>query len=160
MGAHSKGLTPTIGQLWPHHRYMARLFADGCQPKEVCTITGFSPGQVTRILRSPLFQVEVERLMAQADSVAVDVVGDLKRMVGKALEVLDANLQANDVAREFKTKTAFGVLSEYGKHVVPQKHLHAHIHAHKKVQEMESGEVYEAIEDMLNEDEEEMEGEF
>ena len=159
MGAHSHGLTPTISQLWPHHRSMARMFLEGMQPSEVALVTGFSPGQVTRILRSPLFEAELARLEGQAEVELVSVGNELKKMAGRAIEILDENLQSENVSRELKTKTAFDVLDRSGhsKKLDPQRHLHAHAHVHKKVGEMEQVELYEAVEDMLNEDEEVME---
>lgn len=159
MGAHSKNLTPTISQLWPHHRSMARMFLEGMQPGEVALVTGFSPGQVTRILHSPLFEAELARLESQAEVEVVSAGGELKRMASRAIEVLDENLQAENISRELKTKTAFDVLdrSGYSKKLDPQRHLHAHAHVHKKVGEMEQVELYEAVEDMLQEDEEVME---
>ena len=161
MGAHSKGLTPTIGQLWPHHRSMARLFVEGMQPGEVAMITGFTPGQVTRILHSPLFQAELLRLEGQADLESVNITNELKRMATRAVEILDENLHSQELSRELKTKTAFDVLDRagHGKKEQAQRHLHLHAHAHKKVEGMEQEELYEAVEDMINEDEEVMEGE-
>jgi len=159
MGVHSNNLTPTISQLWPHHRSMARMFLEGMQPSEVATATGFSAGQITRILHSPLFEAELARLESQAEAEVVSVNGELKRMSLRAIEVLDENLQAENISRELKTKSAFDVLDRagHGKKMDPQRHLHAHAHVHKKVGEMEQVELYEAVEDMLNEDEEVME---
>ena len=158
MGAHSNNLTPTIGQLWPHHRSIARMFLEGMRPGEVALVTGFSPGQVTRILHSPLFEAELARLESQAEIETVSVGRELKRMASRAIEVLDENLQAENISRELKTKTAFDILDRSGhvKKLDPQRHLHLHAHAHKKVQEMEHTELYDAVEDMLNEDEEVM----
>ena len=159
MGNHSNNLTPTISQLWPHHRSMARMFLEGMQPGEVALATGFTPGQITRILHSPLFEAELARLESQAEIELVSVGSELKRMASRAIEVLDENLQAGNVSRELKTKTAFDVLDRSGhsKRIDPQRHLHLHAHAHKKVGEMEQVELYEAVEDMLQEDEEVME---
>ena len=159
MGKHSHNLTPTISQLWPHHRSMARMFLEGMQPGEVATVTGFSPGQITRILHSPLFEAELARLESQAEQEVVSVDRELKKMAARAVEVLDENLQAENISRELKTKTAFDVLDRSGhsKKIDPQRHLHLHAHAHQKVQEMEQVELYEAVEDMLQEDEEVME---
>ncbi len=135
------------------------MFLEGMQPGEVAEATGFSAGQVTRILHSPLFEAELARLESQAEMKTVGVVGELKRMASRAIEVLDENLQAENVSRELKTKTAFDVLdrSGHGKKLDPQRHLHAHAHVHKKVGEMKQVELYEAVEDMLQEDEEVME---
>jgi hypothetical protein len=135
------------------------MFLEGMRPGEVAAATGFSDGQVTRILRSPLFEAELARLESQAEGETATVVGELKRMAGRAIEVLDENLQAENVSRELKTKTAFDILDRSGhsKRIDPQRHLHLHAHAHKKVGEMEQVELYEAVEDMLQEDEEVME---
>ena len=159
MGNHSNNLTPTISQLWPHHRSMARMFLEGMRPGEIAIVTGFSPGQITRILHSPLFEAELARLEGQAEIELVNVGNELKRMASLAIEVLDENLQAENVSRELKTKTAFDVLDRSGhtKRLDPQRHLHLHAHAHQKVREMGQVELYEAVEDMLNEDEEVME---
>ena len=163
MGAHSKGLTPTIGQLWPHHRHMARMFAEGATPGEVAVVTGFTPGQVTRILNSPLFEAEIMRLESMAELETTNVNGELKRMARRAVEILDENMNADDnsaVSRELKTKSAFDVLDRagYGKKEGVHRHEHLHAHMHRKVEEMPTEQVYEAITDMLNEDEEVMEG--
>lgn len=159
MGAHSHNLTPTISQLWPHHRSMARMFLEGMQPGEVALVTGFTPGQITRILHSPLFEAELARLESQAEQEVVSSGNDLKRMASRAIEVLDENLHSQDISRELKTKTAFDILDRSGhsKRVDPQRHLHLHAHAHQKVKEMGQVELYETVEDLLNEDEEAME---
>ena len=135
------------------------MFLEGMQPGEVALVTGFSAGQVTRILRSPLFEAELARLEAQAEIETVSVGNELKRMASRAIEVLDENLEAENISRELKTKTAFDVLDRSGhsKRIDPQRHLHLHAHAHKKVGEMEQVELYETVEDLINEDEEVME---
>jgi len=143
---------------------MARMFLEGMQPGEVASVTGFSPGQITRILHSPLFEAELARLESQAEIEVVTVGNELKKMASRAIEILDENLHSQDevvVSRELKTKTAFDVLdrSGHGKRLDPQRHLHAHAHVHKKVQEMEQVELYETVEDLLQEDEEVMEAE-
>ena len=140
---------------------MARMFLEGMRPSEVATATGMTEGQITRILHSPLFEAELARLEGQAEIEAVSVGNELKRMATRAIEILDENLQAEDkdsVSRELKTKTAFDVLDRSGhsKRIDPQRHLHLHAHAHQKVGEMEQVELYEAVEDMLQEDEEVM----
>ena len=135
MGNHSNNLTPTISQLWPHHRSMARMFVEGMQPGEVAVATGFTPGQITRILRSPLFEAELARLECQAEGESMSVVAELKKMAGRAIEVLDENLQAANISRELKTKTAFDILDRSGhtKRVDPQRHLHHFQQTHPRL---------------------------
>lgn len=135
------------------------MFLEGMQPGEVALVTGFTPGQITRILHSPLFEAELARLESQAEQEVVSSGNDLKRMASRAIEVLDENLHSQDISRELKTKTAFDILDRSGhsKRVDPQRHLHLHAHAHQKVKEMGQVELYETVEDLLNEDEEAME---
>ena len=134
------------------------MFLEGMQPGEVAAATGFTPGQITRILHSPLFEAELSRLECQAEEESLSVVVELKKMAGRAIEVLDENLQADNISRELKTKTAFDILDRSGhtKRGDPQRHLHLHAHAHQKVQDMNQEDLYTTVEDLLNEDEEVM----
>lgn len=106
--------TPTIGHLWPHHRSMARALVEGAQPGELAEIFGFTPGQITRIINSPMFQVELKRLEEMADEVAVSVRQDLRRMAERAVEVLDEQLHRKDVSEKIRQDAAFDVLNRAG----------------------------------------------
>jgi len=154
MGRPQQGLSPVVNHLWPHHRSMARLVVSGLRPGEIAEITGYSPGQISRIMQSPLFQAEVNRLEAQADHVAVDVHRDLKALAERAVEVLSENLDPEvSVERELRTKTAFDVLDRtgFGKKGSPSLHLHAHAHA-KEVEKMSREELYKDVLDIVEED--------
>ena len=127
----------------------------GTTPLQLAEIFGFTPGHISRILQSPLFEAEVARLEAQADMDAVDIGGDLRRMAARCLEILDENLHKNNgISRELQTKTAFDVLDRagFGKKEQPAKHLHLHAHEVRKVEEMSKEELYEDIIDLINED--------
>lgn len=154
MGRIQEGKSPAVTFLWPHHRSMARLVVAGARPGELADSTGMSPGQISRILQSPLFQAELSRLEGRADELAVDVHSDLKKMSEVAVEVLAENLASDEISRELKTRTAFDVLdrSGHGKKAEPQRHLHAHLHAHKEVAEMDERELYDNIQDMIQEE--------
>lgn len=143
-----------IGYLWPHHRSMARDFVAGYTPTEVAERFGFTKAQITRIQQSPLFVAEMARLEAQAEHVSVDVHNDIREMAARAVEILDENLHREDVKRGLKTKTAFDVLDRagYGKKDDPQKHVHLHAHAVKKIAEMDKDELYEEIIDLVEEE--------
>ena len=118
MGVPSRDLTPTIRTLWPHHRSMARaMVAAGLTPTQLATAYGFTQGQITRIINSPVFRVELARLEGEADEVAVDVRKDLKLLAERAVEILDDQLNKQGVDVKVQQQAAFGVLdrSGYGK---------------------------------------------
>jgi len=115
MGVPSKGRTPTISNLWPHHRSMARsIVAAGLTPTQLAETYGFSQGQITRIINSPMFKLELARLEKEADELAVDVRADLKRMAVRAVEILDEQMNKVGVEEKTKQKAAFGVLDRAG----------------------------------------------
>lgn len=119
MGVPSKDLTPTIKTLWPHHRSMCRaMVAGGLTPGQLATAYGFTPGQITRIINSPMFRLELERLEEQAEELACDVRADLKKMAGRAVEILDERMQQKE---GMPNKDLFGVLDRagYGKREGP-----------------------------------------
>ena len=80
--------SPSVRYMWPHHKSMARLFIEGAQPSQIAQITGFSLGQISRILGSPAFQIELNRLAEQADANAVDVAQLLHDHAPRAAAVL------------------------------------------------------------------------
>ena len=112
MGVPSKNLPPTIKTLWPHHRSMCRaMVAGGLTPGQLATAYGFTPGQITRIINSPMFRLEMERLEEQAEELACDVRADLKKMATRAVEILDERMQQKE---SMPNKDLFGVLDRAG----------------------------------------------
>ena len=152
-------LSPTVHYMWPHHRKMARLAAAGLRPAEIATVTGFSLGQISRILGSPLFQTEVGRLEAQADERAVDIRVDLEKLAGAAVENIaeDINLEISNLAeRKVRQAASFDVLNRtgYGKRERPtfgELHLHKHDEVH--VASMSDKELLDEVLDLTAEEE-------
>ena len=112
-------LTPPLksGYLWGHHRKMVRLVVAGCTPGEIASLSGFSSGAITRILASPHFQVEVQRLMDRSEEIAVDVRQDLKLLSQPAAEVLaeDVHMEINDrFDRKLRQDAAKDILDRAG----------------------------------------------
>lgn len=115
MGVPSKDLTPTIQNLWPHHRSMARsMVAAGLTPSQLADAYGFTLGQITRIINSPMFRVEVARLEGMADEVAIDVREDIRKLAERAIEVLDDQLNKQGIPENVRQKAAFDVLDRAG----------------------------------------------
>lgn len=116
MGMVPQGKTPTIKHLWPHHRSMAReLVFGGLTPGQLAERFNFTPGQITRITNSPMFQLEVARLESELEQeMDVDVREELQRMAIRAVEILDENMHKKGVDEKVKTRTAMDVLDRAG----------------------------------------------
>ena len=113
------GLSPQIAHLRPQHRSMARAVALGAQtPTQLGETYGFSLGQISRIMGSPVFQAEVARLELDMDIVATDYAKDLQLMGEQSLQNLDEDLRipiAQDpVARKLRNQTSLEVLGMLG----------------------------------------------
>ena len=85
--------SPSVNFIWPHHRKMARLVASGLRPGEVATITGFSLGQISRIMGSPFFQMEVARIEGLQEEDVSDIRMELRQMSLLATENLEEDLR-------------------------------------------------------------------
>lgn len=110
--------SPSVKHLWPHHKSMARLFVEGSTPKQISEVTGFSAGQVSRILGSPAFQIELSRLSEIADSNAVDVnqmIMDHAPIAAATLiEDLYQDVTGSDKARVSRQNAAKDILDRSG----------------------------------------------
>ncbi len=107
--------TPDITHLWPHHRSMARDMAYlGLTPGQLASAYDFTPAQISRIINSPMFRVELRRLEGMADDVVVDVRADIKRMAVRAVEILDEDMNKVGVDAKLRQKAAFNVLDRAG----------------------------------------------
>ena len=159
MGQLSENLSPTIAQIRPWHRSIARAVASGMRPSEIAAAYGYSNTQISIIMKSPLFEAEVARLEAQAEIIAVDTRGDMNRLANRAVEILDRETDQDPLdtqARAKQVSTAFGILDRTGfgkaeEH--PKENLHKHLHLH--VEKMSDAELYRDVIDMVDEGEEE-----
>lgn len=110
--------SPSIETLWPHHKSMARLFIEGAQPSEVARVTGFSLGQISRILGSPVFQVELGRLAHEADGNAAMAAQIILEHAPRAalilVEDLYQDIEGDQKARGSRRTAAEGVLDRVG----------------------------------------------
>ena len=105
------------GYLWPHHRKMIRLCVAGCTPSELQSLTGFSGGAITRILATPHFQAEVQRLQEISEDIACDIREDLKQLASPAIEALseDVNMEINNrFDRKLRQEAAKDILDRAG----------------------------------------------
>ena len=118
MGRRQEHKSPiAFTQLRPHHRSMARAIISGLTPTEVALVYGFTEGHISRILQTPLFEAEIDRLTRGADDNAIDLKEDLKVMRAKSIEVLDEDLHINPTelqARALRNRTAQDILDRTG----------------------------------------------
>ncbi len=131
------------------HKAMARAaVAAGRRPGELAKIFGISVGQVSKILASPLFIAEVERLEAMAELEVVDMGTELKLRQSVALRNIDEVLLCDDQGKAADMGLNILDRTGYGKNPNVQKHLHLHKHA---VEEITDDELDRRIESLLDE---------
>lgn len=105
---------PIISHLWPHHRSMARAVVEGVRNKELAVMYGMTEGQISRIVNSPMFKLEVERLESYAEEVSIDTKKEIARMSIRALEILDEQMHKKEVSEQIRQNAAFDILNRAG----------------------------------------------
>lgn len=112
------GKSPHIQHLRPHHRSMVRAVALGdFTPMELSQRFAMTPGQVSRIMGSPIFQAEVLRLQEEAEIITLDMAKDLKMMGELALQNLDEDLHIKPEtleARKYRGQVSTDILGMLG----------------------------------------------
>lgn len=93
---------------------MARYVAVGVPNHELALQFGMTESQITRIVNSPVFIAEVQRLTDQIDEEVVDIRKDLERMAPRAVEVLDEQLNYPGTDDKVRQRAAFDVLDRCG----------------------------------------------
>lgn len=151
MGRLMEWKSPKIAQCRPWHRAMARMVVAGARPMEIAESFGYTAGQVSRIIQSPLFEAELRRLENEAESAAVDIHEDLAQMSLRASEILDRELQGDPTSlkeREAQITVAFGVLDRAGFTKRDQPVMHLHKHQHLEVKNLTNEELLKNVIDM------------
>ena len=112
------GLSPHIERVTTRHKSMARdIVAGGLTQGQIATHYGMSASQVSCIMGSPAFIAELKRLEEGADVAALDVNDHLKRMVPKALDNIEDDLDMdveNHLERQVRQKASLEVLGITG----------------------------------------------
>jgi hypothetical protein len=112
------GKSPHIQKARVHHRSMARCFvAGGKRPGELAKAFGMTPAHVSRILGSPAFQSEVERVEEQAELANLDARKEVQVMAMKGLENLEDDLWMeieDHRSREIRQKASLSILEMAG----------------------------------------------
>ena len=132
------------------------MVAGGLTPGQLAEMYDFTPGQVTRIINSPMFVLIVKRIEEKAEEKASDVRGDLKAMADRAVEVLDEQLNRTTIDSGLQQRAAFGVLDRagYAKKEGPIR-SDRHLHLHSEAKGMTDKELRDDVMDMVEGDYEE-----
>lgn len=150
--------SPSIQHLWPHHKSMARLFIEGAQPSDIATVTGFSLGQISRILGSPAFQVELNRLAEAADANAVDVGQILRDHAPRAAAVLIEDtyqdVDGNEKARSSRQAAAKDILDRtgFGRQAEPLKSVGDLSLTQININKMTTSDLFSEVMDIMHKD--------
>ena len=74
----------------------------------------FTQGQITRIINSPMYKLELKRLEEAAEDIAVDVKRDLEHLSRRATEILAEQMHQKAMDEKIRQNAAFGVLDRAG----------------------------------------------
>lgn len=156
MGRLMEWKSPKIQQCRPWHRAMARMVVAGARPMEIAESFGYTAGQISKIIQSPLFEAELHRLESEAEAAAVDIHEDLAQMSLRAAEILDRELQPDPTdlrSREHQVQVAFGVLDRAGFTKRDQPVMHLHKHQHLEVKNLTNEELLKNVIDLTADEE-------
>ena len=122
-------------------------------------MTGFSPGQVSRIMGSPFFQTEVARIEALADEAVGDIRSELRSMSMLATENLEEDLRmpvATNQDRMARQKASTAVLDRagYGKIDEPGRGGNLNV-TQVNIGSMSTEQLRESVFDLIQESEDE-----
>lgn len=93
MGLHSQGKTPIIQALTDQHRSMVRVqLAGNLSPMQLARYFGFTPGHVTRIINSPAYIAEKNRLEQEIEARVIDKATRISELTEIALADLSDDL--------------------------------------------------------------------
>jgi len=94
---------------------MARaMVAGGLRPGELAIAYGFTPGQITKIINSPLFESELDRLERGQEDKTRNLREDILKMSERALEVIDDDLRIEERGSRERQRAAFDILDRAG----------------------------------------------
>ena len=82
-------------KLQPYHRRIIQLMVAGEKQAEISRRLGITEVTITRLKDSPLFISEYEKLAAEADFAAVDVMDRVRAVVPRALEIIETYMGKN-----------------------------------------------------------------
>lgn len=98
-----------IEQLWDSHHEITRLLLLGMSSKAIAEHLGVSEAMVSYTKNSALVQRQLSIMRGARDAEFLDAAVEIKKRVGKALEVLDATLE-NENQPGLRLKAATEIL--------------------------------------------------
>jgi len=148
--------SPHVKNLAPHHENMARLVACGATATDLARTTGFSAGQISRIMGSPLFKALVMRLTGEIEETAVyNVRLELESLANRSVEIIAEDLTREATSfpeRKERSRIAFEVLDRagYSKKEGPSLNLHLHKHELRDISTMGTEELLADVLEISN----------
>ena len=82
-------------KLQPYHRRIIQLMVAGEKQSDISRRLGITEVTISRLKDSPLFISEYEKLAAEADFAAVDVMDRVRAVVPRALEIIETYMGKN-----------------------------------------------------------------
>ena len=121
-----------LKKLKEKHHSVARLIASGMQQRMVAHISGYTEGYISILMNAPAFAELVELYRIQSGAAAAVITEKLQTVGMKALEKLDAKIEADELnALELTSAAKLGLdRSGHGpqskQHVVNEDHIIDH----------------------------------
>jgi DNA-binding CsgD family transcriptional regulator len=122
--------TQRSGWLQPRHREIMRRKLIGQSNKQIAEELGLSQSRVSIIVSSPLFKLELERMMQQADDQVFDAMSKLRELQPGAVSVLHESMNQHEFPH-LRLKAAIQVLDRTG------------VNSPKQIQLQHSGQTFE-----------------
>lgn len=117
-----------LNQLKSQHREIARLHVEGFRPAEIAQEIGMNIQSVGNIIRDPMCQAHIAKLLDRADTGVIDVRKSMAKLNAKAVNKIESLLDRDDVSDSVALRTAQDVLDRNGySPVTTTQHVHAHL---------------------------------
>lgn len=117
-----------LAQLKSQHREIARLHVEGLRPADIAQEIGMNIQSVGNIIRDPLCQAHIQKLLDKADTGVIDVRKKLAELNTKAIDTIDTLLSNANVSDSVQLRAAQDVLDRNGySPVTTTQHVHAHL---------------------------------
>jgi hypothetical protein len=125
-----------ITELWERHHAILRFLALGYTPKQIADQVGCTVATVGNVQHGELGKRQLAIMQGAADSAAVDIVADIKRLAPIALEKLEAVLTDDNTEKGLVVKVAHDLLDRAG-HAAPKVIQGQFMHAHLTKEDIE-----------------------
>jgi hypothetical protein len=111
--ASRRGTNRDPKKLSARHREVMRRLVDGQRVRDIARDMAFHESTLTTIIKSPLFQKELDEMMAQVADAQIEYTARLGTYVNEALDVSVALLRDRDGSPSLRQKVSADLMNRY-----------------------------------------------